>query len=156
MAPDDHNQTLEEHIVRIMERHKARFDLQQKENYRWASVQAAQIAAMPQCRAIHLGPARKLLVEKSYRYFLEQFEHAAQYRVTDMEQHGLWGANVEHVTASETEGRFIPDGECCKLCADHVAMTMCRHDIAKSMHRKVPAFNQQLVITVMIGMMELV
>ena len=73
-----------------------------------------------------------------------------------MEQHGLWGANVEHVTASETEGRFILDGECCKLCADHVAMTMCRHDIAQSMHRKVPAFNQQLAITVMTGMMELV
>jgi hypothetical protein len=45
------------------------------------------------------------------------------------------------MTASETEGRFIPDGECCKLCAEHVAMTMCRHDIAKSMHRNLPAFN---------------
>ena len=66
---------------------------------------------------------------------------AAQYQVIDGEENGRVGSYVRHISESENTGRFIPDGERCNLCQESVAMTMCRHNIAKCKHKKIPIFD---------------
>jgi len=143
-APDDPNRTLEQNIVDIMERDKTLADKRQGALYQWKAVENEHLNAMPPERADDLTLARKKLVEKAYKFFLLEYEHSKQYDVTDAEVDGVKGSYVRHIN-QQGPGRFLPDVDLCNSCNESIAMTMCRHDIAKRKHRGMPIFDPALI-----------
>ncbi len=143
-APDDPNRTLEQNIVDLMERDKTRSDGLQRDRYKWKAVESTHLSAMTRERANDLTLARQMLVEKAYGFLVSEYDNSMHYHVTDAEVDGSMGSYVRHISQPGA-GRFIRDGELCNSCKESIAMTMCRHDIAKRKHRKMPIFDAELI-----------
>ena len=76
---------------------------------------------------------------------MKEYERHLQYNITDVERDGVSGCLIRHANIPQSEGRFIPDGRKCMNsdtpCETSLAMTFCRHDIAKCKHRKMPIYD---------------
>jgi len=127
-----------------MERDKTLADTRQKAQYKWKAVENTHLNDMPRERADDLTLARKMLVEKAYKHFVAEYEHSKQYHVNDAEVDGVAGSYVRHIS-EQGAGRFVCDVDLCNSCNESIAMTMCRHDIAKCKHRGVPIFDPALI-----------
>ena len=94
MFLDDPGRSLEQNIVDIMERDKTLADTRQKAQYKWKAVENTHLNDMPRERADDLTLARKMLVERAYKYFVAEYEHSKQYHVNDAEVDGVLGSFV--------------------------------------------------------------
>lgn len=145
-APDDPNRSLEQNIVDIMERDKTLFDQRQEDAFRWDTLSQTHLSSMTHELANDLANAREALDEKPYAFFVNEYKLSRQYHVVDAIEDGVAGSWVRHISQLDSgAGRFIRDGERCNLCNESVAMTMCRHDIAKSKHQNMPVFDKALI-----------
>lgn len=146
MAPDDANRTVEQNIADIMTmRDKTLNDARQQEKNLWYCTVDADLRQMTKDRSEQLSMARKQMDKKPYNLFVEEFDHSLQYSAKDEVRDGVPGCVIRHVSQSESDGRFIPDGEKCKQCAESNAWSFCRHDIKKCIHRGVPVFDGESI-----------
>ena len=119
MAPDDANRTVEQNIADIMTmRDKTLNDARQQEKNLWYCTVDADLRQMTKDRSEQLSMARKQMDKKPYNLFVEEFDHSLQYSAKDEVRDGVPGCVIRHVSQSESDGRFIPDGEKCKQCAE--------------------------------------
>eukprot|EP00986_Skeletonema_menzelii_P004664 scaffold1622_cov114-Skeletonema_menzelii.AAC.1 len=141
MAPDDPNRTVEQNIVDIMLRDKTLIEDRQREKDSWYTTANAELELLTRDKSEQLSLPRKRMDKKPYNLFAEEFDHALQYSAADEFRNGVAGCVISHVSAKEGDGRFIPDGEKCKKCKESIALSFCRHDIVKCIHRGVPVFD---------------
>ncbi len=145
MAPDDAKRTVEQNVVDIMRRDKTRTEDNQKLKFLWYTEEADNLSRMIQQRAAHLSEARSQLDRRSYGIFEEQYDHSLQFSTHSEVRDGVAGCVVRHVNSADSDARFIPNGEQCKLCNESKAMTFCRHTIAKCRHNGTPLFDPKSV-----------
>ena len=134
-----------------MERDKKLFHGRQQDNFKWNTLCQTHLNSMSKERAKDLTTARQKLEQKPYAFFVTEYDLSLQYHVFDAVVEDVAGSWVRHITQLESGGgRFIPDGERCNLCDESIAMTMCRHDIAKRKHRNMPVFEEEHIDPVLI------
>lgn len=151
-APDDANRSVEKFVVEIMKRDaEVLIEERQELKYSWYTVRTEHLSKMSGARAADLSLPREKLDQKPYQHFVEEYNHHLQYSVKDEVRDGVAGCLIRHAhaNATESEGRFIPDGlkciDCATPCETSMAMTFCRHDIAKCKHRKEAIFDPQSI-----------
>lgn len=145
MAPDDANRTVQQNVVDFMQRDRTLIEGRQHDKFSWYTEATAYLRQMTQQKSAQLSLARNSMDTKPYNIFVEEFNHALQYYVADEVRNGVEGCVVRHVNAQDSDGRFIADEGTCKQCNESRAMTFCRHDIAKCIHKEVPIFNPDAI-----------
>lgn len=142
---DDPGRSVEKTVTALLKRDKGLVRDRQRDKYRWGNGRASHLSGLPAKRAADLSQYREKLDEKPYDILVEEYDRHLQYNITDEERDGVYGCLIRHANIPESEGRFIPDGRKCMNsetpCETSLAMTFCRHDIAKCKHRKVPIYD---------------
>ena len=141
-APDNPKRKMERNVTDVMKRDRDLIMKRQVNKHRWGSAEAILRENMTVEQASCLCLARQKLDEKPFEHLTKEYNLSAQYKVTSEVRAGITGCLVVHCNSLQSEGRFIPDGERYGQCKESVAMSICRHDIAKKMFRKEPVFNQ--------------
>lgn len=141
-APDNPKRKMERNVTDVMKRDRDLIQKRQLDKHRWGSAEAIQRENMTVEQSSCLGLARQQLDEKPFEHLTKEYNLSAQYKVTSEVRAGITGCLVVHCNSHQSEGRFIPDGRRCGQCKESIAMSICRHDIAKKMFQKEPVFNR--------------
>lgn len=138
-VPDDATRPVEQFLVELLHRTDDVLNERQVKLFEWEAGSETAIRKLNPSDRKHLADARRLLHREPYHRFAAQVGLYPSYNVKEVAN----GCELSH-TSSPDKVYFIPDGERCSCDYVFCWEDECRHEIAKRIHRGLPAFDLAL------------